>query len=387
MDMCRRLQQLFRDESDRTLDWLCSQITGCESERHSGKAKRTSESIEDWCVDATRINAFTLLQAFFMGYYYGVFLPMVDTSSLQLQVVEGAWGFRSVRLLNIMNGIFVTNDGVVTRAVMLGVLSLFFLGVEANLPIYVDRLDDKETELDDYVGVVKKRGLFKHSVFKPCRSLDDIGHFVLLDVDMSSIPIDKDGLVRDGVPDQRQTSLLAESFLSQQSFSNISSTEDATFHIEADWEGNPERMLLCVRYKGRRIRTMSSTEADRAFQKSVEGPLSSQRAPAPVDVSERVQIISWGVTNLLAGDFPNFEREGKKNVEIRLKLPNCPRLRYYAAYLYGSYRSYMPYLSLQILSCSTASDRTRRNVWGRIGLNRGSVLVIIEGTDVVEVDI
>jgi hypothetical protein len=41
------------------------------------------------------------IRHFFTGYYYGIFLsdPLVDTSSLKLQTIDGAWSFRSVTLL------------------------------------------------------------------------------------------------------------------------------------------------------------------------------------------------------------------------------------------------------------------------------------------------
>ncbi|KAJ4258512.1 hypothetical protein NW757_003080 [Fusarium falciforme] len=46
-------------------------------------------SIEDPELEAEMINAFTVLQAFFMGYYYGILLSLVDTSMRGLPVVEG----------------------------------------------------------------------------------------------------------------------------------------------------------------------------------------------------------------------------------------------------------------------------------------------------------
>ncbi|MCJ1248113.1 hypothetical protein MMC30_005328 [Trapelia coarctata] len=52
--------------------------------------------------DLSKINAFTVFQAFFMGYYYGVFLQLVDITSLEVQSIDGVWGFRSARLLTDM---------------------------------------------------------------------------------------------------------------------------------------------------------------------------------------------------------------------------------------------------------------------------------------------
>ena len=35
------------------------------------------------------MDAFTVFQAFFMGYYYVLFLVIVDTSTLEIQTVDG----------------------------------------------------------------------------------------------------------------------------------------------------------------------------------------------------------------------------------------------------------------------------------------------------------
>ena len=44
--------------------------------------------------DEERINSFTIFQALLIGYYYGVFIPLVDTTSLEVQSINRAWGFR-----------------------------------------------------------------------------------------------------------------------------------------------------------------------------------------------------------------------------------------------------------------------------------------------------
>ncbi|KAK5651665.1 hypothetical protein OQA88_11840 [Cercophora sp. LCS_1] len=42
-------------------------------------------------------------------------------------------------------------------------------------------------------------------------------------------------------------------------------TEDCTRHMEADWDKMPEHVLLCIRYKGRRIGSLNPGYADIAF--------------------------------------------------------------------------------------------------------------------------
>jgi hypothetical protein len=83
------LEDILKQESDEKLDWLSGEIT---AEIHRGP---TPEAIENALVtDDGKIRACTILQAFFMGYYYSLLLQVVDTSGLTSQVVEGSWGYR-----------------------------------------------------------------------------------------------------------------------------------------------------------------------------------------------------------------------------------------------------------------------------------------------------
>ena len=50
--------------------------------------------------------------------------------------------------------------------------------------------------------------------------------------------------------------------------------QDCTRHIEADWNGVPDRILLCIRYRGRRIGSINPAHADHAFWQASKGPVS-----------------------------------------------------------------------------------------------------------------
>jgi len=79
--------------------------------------------------DERKIDAFTACLAFFMGYYYAIFLSdsLVDTSCLKLQTVDGAWSFRSVTLLNVMTRFTTRAPDGLRREEILGILaSLLF---------------------------------------------------------------------------------------------------------------------------------------------------------------------------------------------------------------------------------------------------------------------
>ena len=45
-----------------------------------------------------------------MGYYYSIFWDLVDTSTLQLQVVDGSWGYRSAQFLCKMRTLYLNPE-------------------------------------------------------------------------------------------------------------------------------------------------------------------------------------------------------------------------------------------------------------------------------------
>jgi hypothetical protein len=92
-ELCDCLSDTLENESTETLTWVLDQIKWDEDAQDgkdiSGKDLN----------DITLISAFCVFQAFFMGYYYDIFLRLVDVSSLRLRVVAGDWGFRSSKFL------------------------------------------------------------------------------------------------------------------------------------------------------------------------------------------------------------------------------------------------------------------------------------------------
>ena len=128
------------------------------------------------------------------------------------------------------------------------------------------------------LGIIGKRTLLANSLVSSCRSPADIGRFVLFDVDVGGIPADPRGLVMPGVPESlmhSQTQKPAIEYVRERG-----PDMDFTKHIEADWDGNPETMLLCFRYNGRRIGSINPAIADvffcHAYVERIEKPLPSQ---------------------------------------------------------------------------------------------------------------
>ena len=110
--------------------------------------------------------------------------------------------------------------------------------------------------------MVAKRTLLTHSLLGVCKTPLDIGRFVLLDVNVGGIPT-VNSLFVPGVPSKFDNSVPSEFIV--HNFQERGPDVDFTSHIEADWDGNPDNVLLCFRYKGRRIGSMNPYTADLLF--------------------------------------------------------------------------------------------------------------------------
>jgi hypothetical protein len=98
------LKDALDKESDEVLKWILAQTRDKEQEEEIDPGDISS--MEMWITDPSKVNAFTVFQAFIMGYYYGLFLSLVDTSKLNTKSIDGAWGFRDTSFLSIMrNGL------------------------------------------------------------------------------------------------------------------------------------------------------------------------------------------------------------------------------------------------------------------------------------------
>src|SRR6202012_4532650 len=99
-ELLQGLETTFQHESLDNLKWLMDQTI--ESMRTENQVWHHQFS------DTSKINAFTIFQAFFMGYYYTVLLKLVDTSMLQVQTVDGCWGFRDAVFLTNMRTLYLS---------------------------------------------------------------------------------------------------------------------------------------------------------------------------------------------------------------------------------------------------------------------------------------
>jgi hypothetical protein len=338
-EFCCALEQIFQHEAAQILTWLLEQTI---------ESSVTDSQVWNFRMrDLTKINAFTVFQAFLMGYYYGIFLPLVDTSTLQLQTVDGAWGFRSPVFLCNMRTLYLSSNTaqepgirMLRREDILSILSALLLSTNK----IITRIKRNSYSKDNWcLGVVEKRALLVRSLINPCRTLREICSFVLLDVDVSGIPVNIEGLVRPGIPDYREiepsdiSDQIRELWHAVSNRHEGSTTEDATFHIEADWDGDPETLLLCVRYKGRRIETINPATADMTFLQCLVPPVSHPQEPSNNSLSQEIsQAMNWTIPDLLNNRPPPSAPANTPLTPLLMSLAGRPRLRYFAAEVYNS---------------------------------------------------
>jgi hypothetical protein len=177
------------------------------------------------------------------------------------------------------------------------------------------------------VGITGKRTILSSSLLQTCHTPADIGRFVLLDVDVGNLPSDKGGLLRSG-PNrmlQRVDNAPGSLSLSPKQLDSKKEPIDCTRHIEADWDYDPEKVLLCIRFKGRRIITLNIADADIYFCLAYSPPI-----PNPLRETVGPVVIST-IQDCLAGKMI----EATTN-SVLVHTGGNPCMRYMFAALYAA---------------------------------------------------
>lgn len=375
-ELLTALEQTFEHESSELLTWLSNQTRGEDAKDY--------DILDPDMLDRVKINAFCAFQSFFMGYYYKIFFRVVDTSSLSLQTVEGSWGFRSpdflfyvrTRVLSqrsspkegkTTNMPETTRSGqesparYISRQLILQVLSRLFLNQPNDIPLI-----SSTSEQSDHwcMGIVAKRTLVINSLLGKCHSIEEIGHFTLLDVDVGGIPRNSDGLIRPGLPDDFKDLDVIDSV--KENVAESSPVEDVTLHIEADWEANPDTTLLCVRYKGRRITTISPAKADRAFWEAYVEPTRKQSSQQRTRLQHAVPA---ELSHLMESP-PRLIMSQYVGIPVLFQAFNKVRLRYTAVALYDGC------CNIQVASDCVETALARGNRWREKVRTKMAILVI-----------
>lgn len=320
-EICQELEFVLQHESNATLDWIQTQTTHFPS---SAELVTNSEFN-----DTIKINAFTIFQAFIMGYYYAIFAKLVDTSQLQLHIVEGSWAYRNIEFLKVMRLEYLLRSrseelGVIVfaRQDVMNIASALMCNT-SPLAAYFDR-DSGGKEA--CVGIIGPRTLLTRSLLGPCRTLKDIGQLVVLDIDVSGIPRNRYGIVRPGVAD-RQKETFDEDEVPLEIVAEAPN-EDLSLHVEADWDGDPDTVLLCARYKGRRAWTIDPLIADCIFCKSTFPPTFN---PDPNGLSARSECMILSAEHCLNRKPTQHNNVAQPHL---LEVSGMPRFCYAVAYWY-----------------------------------------------------
>ena len=315
-ELCQNLQNVMIEPED-VLNWIYGQTTTPPS---------TSPLILHYHkLERRLMDAFTVFQAFFMGYYYAVFLSLVDTSALQMPTVDGRWGYCSADFLILMRSYCKTTPQKgLSRQEVIQILSQLLFSHKIAFP---------NTAREQWcLGVVDKRTLLVQSLLGICRTPQDIGRFVLLDVDVGGIPT-VHGLVLPGIPDARAFVSHMVPTIGAKEVQEQGPEVDFTVHIEADWYGNPDNILLCFRYKGRRVASVNPSCADLLFcyayvdpvKRITEGP---QWTNAPT--------VECNLSDFQQGRTPSKEVSSKSQDVITLvQVYGRPIMRYAALGFYS----------------------------------------------------
>ena len=302
-------------------DWLVMQTNDGE----------VGEGDDGWVTspdfsNSNRIEAFSVMQSFFMGYYYQLFGRFIDTASLEIPIVEGNWGFRSTELLTRMRDYCLTARQMaqgqsktvsLKRQTVIEILSTLFLNQRVHL--------ESRSRFNHCIGIVGKRTLLTASLLRPTDCPNAVGQFVLLDVDTGGIPRDSEGIVR---PGESELDTLHPIMNGTPSVQPSRTHPDITRHIEADWAGNRDRLILTFRYQGRRLFSLNSAETDLRVCHSYVAPTDTT-APA----KSLPNVIGAGLEDLLDGKLQNgaFGEHA-----VLFQAHNCPNLRYAAVGIHQS---------------------------------------------------
>ncbi|KAL2679072.1 hypothetical protein Neosp_009828 [[Neocosmospora] mangrovei] len=325
------LENCLGNTLSSVLSWLST--TTSSDEFHIGSDISDAEM-----TDTQRVDAFCIFQSFIMGYYYDIFGRLVDTSSLASQTVDGSWGFRSADFLRYMRSHSLRTippDSPRVRsfgqARLLPLLSMLFVGGHATG--YDPERTEERFRNVDCLGIIGKRTLIANSLLGKCSSPQQVGCFTLLDVDVGGIPRDFNGLIKPGVLSSEVPLVdCLDDGYEEFDIPESSPPDDVTFHIEADWEANPDTVLLCVRYRGRRLAAISPIPADYLFCDAYVPPEIGPRQSATR--SRLYQGVEVDISVLLR-DPPVLPYSYRPEVPVLFQTLNRPGLRYAATALYG----------------------------------------------------
>ena len=180
---------------------------------------------------------------------------------------------------------------MIGRAVILPLIAYLFAGSESRQRAQID---------GQTIGILGKLTLLGSSLLGQAATLEDVGKFVLMDIDASCIPSNVAGIVRPGNQPKAgkltpQSSRLSALDVQLEDIWRQSQDIDFSCHIEPDWEFDTQRCLVVYRSGGRLVHRVNPLLIDCALlecsshvRKTITD---AQQSPArPIVVLEQVKI-------------------------------------------------------------------------------------------------
>ena len=210
--------------------------------------------------------ALAQLQAFLLGFYYQLLLPLVDFSSLSRAEAYGSWAYRDVSFLErVLKFAKVSREGsgFINRLVMLCFIAYMFAGAG------LEGIENAVVQSTGCVGVLAKLSLLTWACLGSVPTLQEAGQFHLLDIDTTFIPSTNSGLVIQGSKQRIDAMKIIQEYADGSQASTLafeSPYADFTAHIEPDWENDVQACLVVYRHKGRLVHRIQPSSLEQGLQ-------------------------------------------------------------------------------------------------------------------------
>lgn len=214
------------------------------------------------------------LQAFFLGYWYRLLLPLLDTSQLENQEGFGSWSWSDLECLNFIREMVRTRMHQRPKS---GKRVFLYRHEVMKLTAYLfggAEIGQVRRAAYGSVGIIGKIPVLYSSLVRGRPG--NFGKFSLLDIDASAIPSSDNGIVVPG--DSKATQFLKSTELLNRSATILPKMlqdvhvetlvkdnmveADFTLHIEPDWQNDSQTCLVVYRHKGRVITRANPRQID-----------------------------------------------------------------------------------------------------------------------------
>ncbi|KAF2182436.1 hypothetical protein K469DRAFT_690893 [Zopfia rhizophila CBS 207.26] len=209
------------------------------------------------------------IQAFVLGYWYQLLLPLLDTSQLASQEAFGSWKWADVQALNLIREIVAMRLHLQKES---GKIYFYYRHEMLKLTAYLfggAEISQLQSARFGAVGVLGKIPLLYSCLARG--TWDNFGKFSLLDVDASCIPSSTCGIVIPGQPKSatKSTPEILRIAPYSTAFDQVhilglqkETIKDFTIHIEPDWDYDSQTCLVVYRHKGRMVHKVNPRQID-----------------------------------------------------------------------------------------------------------------------------